>query len=597
MAETTTNALQLPEQDLARYEHFDLQPPAAVAWVEGLPTGSPGRAAALLRTALADLNRVVLPPQTRFALLEVLRLPLYQVRSALMRGFLGDSTRISEQMQAQAGLISDLCELGAAGYALVAVHTIRKPDAIEDTNPARLACEALQRAIAFRSEGLLQAHLLYQPAPLNHWAILHRLYALAERQQLAGLPVTDPVSGAEVTIAGEYLPGLLIACCRTNQLRQKEIIDCFRLLRHWQQLAHLEDPTVGSGLFVVDLASDRPPTFGSMMHDPPGASQRFLNTRDLLERINELRQRSGDGELVIDGELRLDAHLGPHLTRSLGEVSQRHFKRRPVRHQLWIATGLTNVHYFVAGERSLEQVLHGDDHEPASLERMNSNPFLRSSDGGDVWQQANPEEIVDNATISESGIGIPYPAAGDPASPPQRHTVFTVESSNVSAGGYCVEWAGLPDGINIGDVVCLSEREDGDGHWSIAVIRWLSQVKDAPTLLGLELLSPGGTAYAGQVRLADGSHSGPIRVLLLPEIPLVGQPHTLLAPRLVFKEDQKIILTRKGESMLIKLRRRLATTAAFGQFDLEYRRQLNEDVEGSRDALHANRFESVWDEL
>jgi riboflavin biosynthesis pyrimidine reductase len=122
-------------------------------------------------------------------------------------------------------------------------------------------------------------------------------------------------------------------------------------------------------------------------------------------------------------------------------------------------------------------------------------------------------------------------------------------------------------------------------------------VKNAPTLLGLELLSPRGTAYAAQVRLPDGDYSRPIRVILLPEIALVGQPHTLLAPRLVFKENQKIILARKDETFLVKLKRQIASTAAFGQFDFEYRRQLEEDIDAGADALGANQFESVWDDL
>jgi hypothetical protein len=186
-----------------------------------------------------------------------------------------------------------------------------------------------------------------------------------------------------------------------------------------------------------------------------------------------------------------------------------------------------------------------------------------------------------------------HPSATDE---PPRYTVFTVESANVSPGGYCVEWTGVPEGITIGDVVCLHEKHQ-EGEWSIAVIRWISQVRNAPTHLGLELLSPRGTAYAAQIKLPDGAYSRPTRVILLPEISLVGQPHTLLAPRLVFRENQKVLLVRKDEAFLIKLRRQIASTAAFGQFEFEYRRQLDEDVEGSGDALSARRFESIWSDI
>ncbi|MEQ8515370.1 MAG: GTPase, partial [Chromatocurvus sp.] len=89
-----------------------------------------------------------------------------------------------------------------------------------------------------------------------------------------------------------------------------------------------------------------------------------------------------------------------------------------------------------------------------------------------------------------------------------------------------------------------------------------------------------------------------VRVILLPEIPLVGQPHTLLVPRLVFRENQKIILARKDESYLIKLKRQVGSTAAFSQFDFDYLRQLDEDVDSSgRDALHASSFESIWSDI
>jgi len=65
----------------------------------------------------------------------------------------------------------------------------------------------------------------------------------------------------------------------------------------------------------------------------------------------------------------------------------------------------------------------------------------------------------------------------------------------------------------------------------------------------------------------------------------------------VFKENQKIILARKDETFLVKLKRQIASTAAFGQFDFEYRRQLDEDIDAGHDALGANQFESVWDDL
>jgi hypothetical protein len=158
------------------------------------------------------------------------------------------------------------------------------------------------------------------------------------------------------------------------------------------------------------------------------------------------------------------------------------------------------------------------------------------------------------------------------ASTPVRHSVFSVQTTNTSPGGYCIEWNDPPDGLQIGDLVCVREAQLESADWTIAVVRWISQVKNAPTLLGLELISPRGSAYAAQIKMPDGERSKPIRVLVLPEIPLVGQSHTMLVPRLVFKEGQRIHLKREEDAFLVKLKRQVSSTGYFSQMDFDYLR-------------------------
>jgi hypothetical protein len=98
--------------------------------------------------------------------------------------------------------------------------------------------------------------------------------------------------------------------------------------------------------------------------------------------------------------------------------------------------------------------------------------------------------------------------------------------------------------------------------------------------------------------MPNGELSKPIRVLLLPEIALVGQSHTLVVPRMVFKEGQRITLTREDESVLVKLKRQVASTGYFSQMDFDYLRQLDEDIESSRrEKLPTSTFESIWSDI
>ena len=90
-----------------------------------------------------------------------------------------------------------------------------------------------------------------------------------------------------------------------------------------------------------------------------------------------------------------------------------------------------------------------------------------------------------------------------------------------------------------------------------------------------------------------------MRVLLLPEIKLVGKPHTLITPRTGFQERQKIILLREGEEFLVQLTQQLAATATFLQFDFRYIRQMEHGrpVVLQDPPATEPRFNSLWDDL
>ena len=604
------SGLRLPQQDLDRCSIFDCNVEAVAAWVEELPLANPMRAGSNLRSAVSELNRVTLPPQDRFALLELLRAPIDSVLSTLIRGCLNQPIILDNDKQIQADLITDLCSLTAAGYTLAAVHTIVDNSSVSGVNPAKLACESLHRAMTLSGQRILVAYILYQPVELNGWAGLHQLYSLSERQQLARLPVEDTLRQTRSTIAQEYLPPLLLACAKPNQLRQHDITGAYRAFQEWRDLAELQDPELGEGLFAVDMLGDQSPAFAELLVRRGSTQFRYINTKALISHLEELKKSRGTQGLRViefDRETRLDTNLLEHLIKSLGEISQRNFTRQPSRSTLHIATGLSNVHYFVAGERSLEEVFHGLEYQEDTLSMHSQNPFLSPSSHGDKWQQANPDdEIEEHASGEEIDLGVDATALSrfsqeqdsQTTVKPIRHTVSSVKTTNTSPGGYCVEWTDPPDGIHIGDIVCMREAAMEQADWTIAVIRWVSQVKHAPTLLGLELISPRGGAYAAQIKMPDGGLSKPIRVILLPEIPLVGQAHTLVVPRMVFKEGQRITVTRDEESALVKLKRQVSSTGYFGQMDFEYLRQLDEDIENSkRETLPTAAFESIWTDI
>jgi hypothetical protein len=115
--------------------------------------------------------------------------------------------------------------------------------------------------------------------------------------------------------------------------------------------------------------------------------------------------------------------------------------------------------------------------------------------------------------------------------------------------------------------------------------------------VGLELLSPRAKPYGALIQRKTGETAAPMRVLLLPEIKLVGQPHTLITPRTGFREGQKIMLVREGEEYYIQLQRLVSTTGSFAQFDFRYIKQIGQVLEEDLRGSHVSAYDSLWSKI
>jgi hypothetical protein len=476
-------------------------------------------------------------------------------------------------------------------------------------NAARLVCESIHRAIRFAGLKLLQTFQLYRPVELQGWLALHQLYALAEGQQLCELTVADELYG-DGTITACYLHALILGCCKPNQLRQGDLAAIYRGLQDWSTLVQIEQSNGRKSLFLVDLDSDRPPLYSSLYHEPPGPRTRYIDTEPLLRHLTKLAANSDKQGVIFDKDSIISPSLLTHLVTAFGSMSMRNFTRKKGNKPMWIGLGLSACHYYLAGEKTFLQVLHGDDYIPELNERLSTNPFLERHNDGDVWQRSNPEEDFASPDYADGESEFAHQISVDRETlaklenldageipEEERYAAHKVTMFDASPGGYCLEWtAQLPGDIKTGDIVCI--REDDSSRWTVAVIRWLSRAETGKTLIGLELLSPGGKPCGARMQLQKkGEESEPMRALLLPEIKLVGQPHTLITPRSGFRERQKIILSRKGEEFYVQLLRQVAVTGSFVQFEFRYIKQLGEVLAEDKSRPRDSSYDSLWSNI
>jgi hypothetical protein len=254
--------------------------------------------------------------------------------------------------------------------------------------------------------------------------------------------------------------------------------------------------------------------------------------------------------------------------------------------------------------------LYGDDFTGVTLNELESQRFLHAAEHPhDAWERGGTQFETQPGQAGEMALAHTVnPSAHErellekgridatEVSGDARYPVYEVQLADVSPGGYCLHWTGeLPHELKHGDIVGL--REDAKRDWGIAVIRWLRPVDNSRTLIGLELLSPRAMPYGASIHKGKGALTPPIRVLLLPQIKLSGQPETLITPRAGFKENQKLTLANHAEQCSVQLQRQMSYTGSFVQYEFRFIKTLGDVLSEKGEGTPGAGYESLWSNI
>jgi len=275
-----------------------------------------------------------------------------------------------------------------------------------------------------------------------------------------------------------------------------------------------------------------------------------------------------------------------HLHAAWGQAAERSFQRTVGQGNLTVCVGMSALHFYLGGERSFSELLK----HPGASSANFSHAVAQGEK--DSWSQA-----FDAAPQSKADEFLPYEEIqydhlledeGATDSTPHYPT-HALPVINHSPGGYCLAWPSeVPAELQAGEMLGI---QDSIGlGWSIAVIRWIRQVRGGGTQMGIELVAPHAQPCGLQLVRSRDDHSQYLRGLLLPEISAIDLPATLLAPRLPFQEGNKVMINTLGEEHRAGLDRRVASTHSFNQF--AYR-----SLEATRNGGSEEDFDSLWKSL
>lgn len=595
MDETSPHLLlRAPTPTQSRLSFCEATPRDLKRWIADLPKANIGETARRLYQGLSELNQLLTPSDNRLQLLELLRPEVYYVCKHLERHFLHQSIVLDERSRKIANLCQALQGHLAMGYKQIIVRIA--PRFSKDRAP--LLTQALQRAMHGLNGSLVRATELYSPVPDGLWLELHQLYRIACTHRLQRLNVRDELASQtqNLSIEQTYLAALLLGAARCNQLRQSQIARLAEVLEPWSQRLKLEPQTSASGLFAVAPALDVGPRYRSKFRPEQLDSLLAVDPQPLVAAI-EAHMKNSDSPTPLPVPAGLSLDTLQHLSAAWGQAVERSFQRTASQGTLNLCVGMSALHFYLGGQRPFSEILKTPGIGRAQFKA--SEPAGRDKDQWHHAFDAAPQGTAD-AMLPYEEIEYPQLQTDDSHEPSDhnRHfPTYALPVINHSPGGYCLAWPGeVPAELQAGEMVGI-EDSAGAG-WSIAVVRWVRQVRGGGTQMGIEQVAPYAEPCGLQLVRTRDEHSHYLRGLLLPAISAVDLPATLLAPRLPFQEGNKVLINTNGEERRAGLDRRVASTNSFNQFayrSLEAAR--NDNAAGSGAVSSDENFDSLWKTL
>ncbi len=593
--------LTIPEQSQINLSFSDHTPGAIKKWVDDLPLANIGEISRQLYQAIIEFNKLSIAPVTRLQILELLRPPIDYVCKELSKHFLNQAVVLTEKQQKIANLAQALQLHLATGYKVVMVETL--PQITAEKVKKNFTCAA-HRMMTEYGQVILRAQQLYSGVPKTVWFELHHVYQCAENFNLLKYTIADSQKGKkhETRIDQIYKQNLLLGCCRSNQLRQNEIQTAYEAFGMWTDLVKVGADYIDESVFLINTDIDQPPRYKSLLKTI-SKSHYGLDTTELVERLNEHlsllgRKHSKEEEkntLLPLPKFASDVIMN-HLHHAFGVLTKRSFKRIANEGSLDLCVGLSASHYYTSGQVEFHtQMLH---HAATNIESDNNIFLSQSQKQSDAWGDSYDtgshaattpaSELINYSERSSTSVDAAYPH-------------YRVPLVNTSPGGYCLQWEGkIPSNIQAGEIISL--RENDKHGWSIAVIRWIRHIKQQGTQIGIELLAPSAQPCGVQLLQKTGDPSEYLRGLLLPELRGIGQPATLITPRLPFQSGQKVSIRLSGAEGKCQLERRISATGSFSQFELSESKSMKDIAkEPEQPTINVSEedddFDSLWPSL
>lgn len=494
------------------------EPERFQAWLSTLPLDRPAVSAQALINELQRFRKA--NSRTRIKLLDVSQDVAHRLVQAAEKLLAHSALPLEQDVQMVLLATNALLKTLATRYAEIADEINNKWIGIGFARPLRLATV---RAMEFQARRLDLAYRIYARGSKSAWSEMHRLFRIARTGGFA----QDKPQGMRANAEQIYLNALLLDFAEPTKLAPGELERVRFYVERHARFAQIEDAQAakkdGKTLDACFLIKPKDSRAGRALIRAGGAP---LEQGDLVLRCNrlltKLQGQIGGIEKGIEPArlgLPLAARQPEYLSlmRNLHRLWSapplRRYSRQKFKPRVDLVVGLDPLWTYLAG--------------PANRRRTDDLPV--------------------KVVTSEWAIG------------------------NESPGGFSLQYvAGNAAPVRVGELVGLRSRDQSAVH--LCLTRRVVTGDLQSLELGLQKLAPGGMPTMVTITPEEskgGQKITPVRVIVLPKLPQMGDCPALIAPAHTIRPGLSVYLQQRSGPLRLKVRKPIEQSPSCDVFALE----------------------------
>lgn len=525
------------------------------SWLDSLPILNLVDTSHKIYQALSATNRTRIDEKTRFKLLETYRRPVATVCDELEKEFIGSSLPLSTKAMQSASRARNLQIEMANGYKILAQDIAQSLNGkVKDKIKAHLAL-MVQRSIFHLAGSLYYSYISYHPALPGVWKEIHRLFDFAAHYQATELVLEDELNEATRRSGVEkiYKKAILLDLSGPYHLPSRSVQNINHCLDSWGDLASLDTATnlpKDNCQFLISKERDSSGEIynGGSVDTAQLKDYLMLNTLELARHVHARLKALHSGKIPEEKGIRggvfteeSSRELLTNLVNSWGVNPKRNFRRMGRKGDtIDVALGIESISFWLNRGETL------------TLSSEFVGPMPQKSKMGTLYMQsANTNEESTTSIELEKNPELNF---------------IEWDVIDESAGGIAMSTSRAKhQRTKVGDI--MATRSGKSGHWEIVVVRWIKNT-DAETIsIGTQRLAPDAVAIAINVLDETGQDTKFKSALLLPAMPALKQPATIVAEKSSLHRGQQFFMDNGFQMNEAKAVRILESTTAFERFE------------------------------